>query len=98
MTWCGDQTLKEAFLDLYNIVRVKDAFMANHLELSSDSNKWNVSFIRAVHDSEVDVFASVFNLLYSFILRWRGEDKLCWGPSKRGLFDVRFFYTVLVPH
>jgi len=25
-------------------------------------------------------------------------DKLCWTPSERGLFDVRSFYNVFVPH
>jgi hypothetical protein len=34
--WCGDHALKEAFLDLYSIARVKDAFVVDHLELSSD--------------------------------------------------------------
>jgi hypothetical protein len=32
-------------------------------------------------------------------VRGRGssEDKLCWVPSKRGLFYVRY-YNVLIPH
>jgi hypothetical protein len=25
------------------------------------------------------------------------KDKLCWVPSKRGLFDVKSYYNVLVP-
>jgi hypothetical protein len=30
---------------------------------------------------------------------WRcGEDKLFWVPSKKGLFDVRSYYNVLVLH
>lgn len=36
-TSCGDHAFKEAFLGLFNIAHVKDAFVANHLELSSDS-------------------------------------------------------------
>jgi hypothetical protein len=50
------------------------------------------------HDWEVEVIASFFNLLYSLGLRRGGEDKLCKAPPKRGLFDVRSFYNVLVPH
>jgi hypothetical protein len=71
--------------------------MADHLDLSSASHQWNVNFLRAAHNWEVDLFTSFFNLLYSFKLRWGGEDKLCWVPSKRGLFDVRSYYNVLVP-
>jgi hypothetical protein len=48
---------------------VKDASVADYLELSNDSHKWNVSFIRDAHDWEVDVFALFFNFLYSFRLR-----------------------------
>jgi hypothetical protein len=48
--WCGDQVLKEAFLDLYCIARIKDTSMADHLELSSGSHQWNVHFIRAARD------------------------------------------------
>jgi hypothetical protein len=53
--------------------------------------------IGAVHVWEVDFFTPFFNMLYSFIMRWGSEDKLCWTPSKRGLFDVRPFYNVLSP-
>jgi hypothetical protein len=38
------------------------------------------------------------NLFYSFRLKRRDEDKLYWDPSKKGLSDVRSFYSVLIPH
>jgi hypothetical protein len=72
--------------------------VANHLQFSSDSHMWIVSFIRVAHDWEVDCFSSFFNLLYSIRLRLGVEDKLCWTPSKIGLFEVRSFYNVLIPH
>jgi hypothetical protein len=88
--------LKEAFPDLYGIACAKDASVAAHLEILGGSNQWNVSFARAAHDWEVDVFASFFRVLYSVRVRREGEDKLWWVPSKRGLFVVRSFYSVLV--
>jgi hypothetical protein len=69
---------------------MKDASVVVHLELSSASHQRNISFIR------VDVFASLFNLLYSLRVRQEGEDKICWVLSKRQLFDIRSFYSVLV--
>jgi hypothetical protein len=42
----------------------------------------------------VNVFASFFNLLYSFRVRRGCEDRFCWAPSKRGLFNIRSFYCV----
>lgn len=35
-------------------------------------------------------------MLYSK-LRRESKDKLCWAIYKRGLFDVRSFYNVLIP-
>jgi hypothetical protein len=34
----------------------------------------------------------------TFCMRQGDEDNLCWVPSKGGKFDVRSFYSVLVPH
>lgn len=47
-------------LNLYNFACVKDAFVADHLKISSGSHNWNVSFIRSVYDCEVDVFVLFF--------------------------------------
>jgi hypothetical protein len=60
--------------------------------------QWTVSFLRAAQNWEVDFFTLFFNLLYPLRLGWVGEDKLCWTPSKIGLFDVKSYYNVLVPH
>jgi hypothetical protein len=58
--WCEDQTLRAAFLELNSISRFKEASMANHLQYS------NITFSRLVHDWEVELITSFFNLLYSF--------------------------------
>ena len=58
----------------------------NHLDLSGGSTQWNVSFARVVHDWEVHVFVSFFKGLHLVKVRWEGEDKLWWVPSKRGFF------------
>jgi hypothetical protein len=31
-------------------------------------------------------------------VRQCGKEKLYWAPSKRGLFDIRSYYNVLIPH
>ena len=97
-TSCKDQALEEAIIDLYSIACANDAFVQENLELSGESYKWNVSFIRAAQDWVVDAFVSFFNLLNPLRLSQRREDKLRWAPSKRGMFTERSFYSVLVPH
>jgi hypothetical protein len=39
-----------AFLGLYGIATMKDAFVAVNLEFLGGSNHWNMSFVRAAHD------------------------------------------------
>jgi hypothetical protein len=53
------------------------------------------NFIRAAHDWEVDVLASLFTFLYSIRVRREGKDKLWWAPSHIGKFDVKSFYRVI---
>jgi hypothetical protein len=80
--WCGDLILKEAFPVLYGIACANDAFVVAHLELSSGSNKWNVSFARAAHDSEMAVFASFFRVKYSVSVRWKVKISFGGSPPK----------------
>jgi hypothetical protein len=63
-----------AFLDLFNLASCKDASMADHLEFSSKSHQYNVNFLRAAYNWEVNLFTSFFNLLYSFRLKRGDED------------------------
>jgi hypothetical protein len=82
--WCGEVPLKEAFPVLYDIARVKDAHVADHLVVVSRSFQWDVSFFRAAHDWEMDVLASFFSLLYSTRVDCDGDDQLWWSPSHNG--------------
>ena len=51
--------MKAAFPVLFGIARAKDTSTADHSESLGGSNQWNVSFARAAHDWEIDVFASI---------------------------------------
>jgi hypothetical protein len=86
---------KKPFPVLYGLAREKDAFVADHMDYSSGSLQWEISFIRAAHDWELDTVASFFTLLYSPRGRREGVDRLWWIPSCKGKFDVRSFYSVL---
>jgi hypothetical protein len=48
------------FLDLFGIARVKDASVADNMEILCGSIHWNMSFVREAHDWEVDILASFF--------------------------------------
>jgi hypothetical protein len=70
----------------------------NHLQFSNGSPQWNINFVKATHDWELDFFSLFFDQLYFINLKHDGIEKFCWNPSKRGLFDVRLFYNVLIRH
>jgi hypothetical protein len=80
--WCGEVALKVAFPVLYGLACAKDASIAANLEFLGGSNQWNVSFARAAHDWEVDVFASFFQVLHSVTVRRGCVDQLWWAPPK----------------
>jgi hypothetical protein len=45
----------------------------------------------------IKIIYQVFRpIQHSGSLRRESEDKLSWSPFKRGLFDVRSFYNVLI--
>jgi hypothetical protein len=86
--------LKEVFLDLFGISRVKDASVADNMEVLGGSTQWNVSFVREVHDWKVGVFPSFFQVLHSVKVSRDRADRLWWVSSKKGLFKVKSFRSL----
>ena len=80
---------------LFSIACVKDASVADNLEVLGGFNQWNVSFSREAYDWEVDVFSSFFQVLHAAKVRRGFEDRLWWSSSKRGLFKVKLFFYLL---
>jgi hypothetical protein len=78
--WCGDRVLKEAFPILFGIARMKDASVADNMEVLGGSIQWNVSFVREAHDWEVGVFASFFHVLHLARVSKDRADRLRWVP------------------
>jgi len=67
--------------------------MADHMLFSNDTVQWNITFIRSVHDWEVETVSSFFKsfVLIQVELRWWGLKQLvekvwgvlvqCWVPN-----------------
>jgi hypothetical protein len=93
--WCGSSPLKEAFPGLYSLACNKEASIADNLDLSSGSQQWNVTFMRSLNDWEVEDLAPFYSLLYSSTLNG-GVDKIWWVPNRKGKFEVKSFYNILI--
>ena len=83
------------FPSLYNLASNKEATIANNHDSLSGSHQWNDSFLRSLNDWEVEDLASFYSFLYSYMLGG-GADKIWWVPSRKGKFEVRSFYNILI--
>ena len=92
--WCGEQPLKFSFSELFTISLDKDAWVVDHLQFHNGNIHWNIVFIGSVHDWKGEV-VFVFFELDSQRVRQGSEDTICWIPSKRKSFEVKFYYQVL---
>jgi hypothetical protein len=73
----------------------KAASIAVHLELPSGSHQWNVSFIRATHNWDMNVFVLFFILLYSLRLRREVKTSFLEPPPKEGCLTLDLSTTSL---
>ena len=54
-SWCENQPLKKAFPSLFHIVRYKEAWVKDNFIWRNEVVEWNVIFVRAIQDWELDV-------------------------------------------
>lgn len=94
--WCGDERLKNSFLELYCIACEKDAYVADHIHIRDESVHWEVNFTRLAHDWELESISTFWESIYSAFVKGFGEDKICWKPAQKG-FHVQSYYSALGP-
>jgi hypothetical protein len=68
------------------------------VELSGAFYQWNINFLKATHDWEMDHFTSLFILVYSIRVR-RGDDRFCLDSLTREgclMLDltIRFLFSL----
>uniref|UniRef100_A0A7N2L766 Reverse transcriptase zinc-binding domain-containing protein n=1 Tax=Quercus lobata TaxID=97700 RepID=A0A7N2L766_QUELO len=56
---------------------------------------WDVRFIRSVHARDLEAMSDFMVTIYGSHIRGRGEDKMCWIPSKVKGFLVSDYYRIL---
>lgn len=67
--WCGYGVLNETFPELYRLAEFKEASMADYMCWNEGNIHWDITFIRAVLDREVDLLTDFLNLIYSTKLK-----------------------------
>ena len=56
---------------------------------------WDVRFVRGVHARDLEAMSDFMVTIYGSPIRERGEDKMCWIPSKVKGFLIRDYYRIL---
>ena len=75
--WCDDEPLKLAYPELYRIACVKDAPVADFVQVRGNAVHWEVTFTRLAQDWELESISSFFDLLYSTNIISSEKDKMC---------------------
>ena len=89
--------MRLTFPELFSIAREKDASIANLLSFEFGMMHWNLSFIRNVHDWELESLISFMDCIYASPLKGEGEDRICWESPSHSLFAVKRYYQSLTP-
>jgi len=86
---------KDQFPELFHIARNKEARVADYMNISGSIIHWNLTFIGAIHDWELEVLDLFFDTFYSIHFSPHQEDRMVWRPCTVKGFKVSSFYRAL---
>ncbi|WVZ95111.1 hypothetical protein U9M48_040913 [Paspalum notatum var. saurae] len=89
--WCGNCPLKFSYPSLFNIVRKKEATVAEVI----GSSPLNVSFRRGLHGERLLAWQQLVGRVMNIELRG-GKDVFRWDLNKSGVFSVSSMYKHLI--
>ena len=93
--WCGENSLAVRYPNLFRFCRNKDANVAELMMSANGVLFWDVRFVRGVHAWDLEAMSDFMVTIYGSPIRGRGEDKMCWIPSKVKGFLVSDYYRIL---
>lgn len=65
--------------------------MLDHLIIYGETHHWDINFVRAIQDWELESMVTFMDLIYSSPMSRNGLDTLCWNLSSRNIFEVKSF-------
>ena len=90
--WCENQSLEDAFPNLFNLAVNKEGWVAEDWEEDGVRGSWGLRFNRHLNDWEVGEVESLLSKLHPLTIRSGVDDLLWWRENKNGTFSVKSFY------
>jgi hypothetical protein len=73
----------------------KEALVSDYMDSSETYVHWNLSFLWAVQDRELEPLLAFLNVLYSLKIHPRETNKMLWSPARNHRFEVKGYYDTL---
>jgi len=73
--WCGDNPLSVCFPKLFKINSAKDAYVADLMKFPDGVLYWDMEFLHAIQDWELESLSNFMDVIYRILLRGTSEDK-----------------------
>jgi hypothetical protein len=89
--WCGDTPLMVRFPKLYRLASHPGASVQDLMIFDGTSHHWDVSFIRLLHDWEMESVAEFLDVIYSAVPCEGEIDTICWNSSSNRVFSVNSY-------
>ena len=93
--WCGLAALSQSFPQLYALAVQRNARVDEVWDPNFGQGGWNLSFIRAFNDWELDLVGDLLTVLRGYRLTLE-EDSVTWKGGRNGKFGVKETYRLLI--
>ena len=93
--WCGLVVLSQSFPQLYALAVHRNATVDEVWDSNFGQGGWNLRFIRAFNDWELDLVGDLLTVLRGYRLTLE-EDSVTWKGGRNGKFGVKETYRLLI--
>lgn len=93
--WCGNESLKNMFLNIYTLVNLKEETVRYHMGEQGHTG-WDLKLRRNLNDWEMEKVASLLYKLEKVKLGSEiEEDRRVWSKNLKGVFSVCSYHKSL---
>uniref|UniRef100_A0A7N2M3X4 ELMO domain-containing protein n=1 Tax=Quercus lobata TaxID=97700 RepID=A0A7N2M3X4_QUELO len=93
--WCGQTSLAVCYPELFRLSCNKDASVADFMHFTNVVLHWDLHFVRAIQDWELESLMTFMCAIYDSEIRGIGKDKICGAFGGKGIAKVLKIPSIL---